>query len=178
MISTTSLPAPDALRQVLDETVLPLSERREDGEIVGLGAVYRLFVDATLGRGGFLPIYRAWIAEGAGIAARNLHDMPHPPEGPDGAPALHSLRADLSPPVGHLLAPRAGPEILQFEILFAREGVLAFSRSAASPVSEARGDEDIRLAEAAPWTHMSRHARLGFASVARFLAAELGADPG
>jgi hypothetical protein len=148
-----SLPASAEMRQALRDNVLPISEQRQTGDVVGLGALYRLSKKGTSSTGGFMSIYTMWTA---GDAESVIHEPLRAPEvgcREDGTPVMHALRLDLTHQISPRLAHLANADIQSFDLICAAEGLVILRRQP-GPRFEFIG--------AIAWDFTSNHQRLAF----------------
>jgi hypothetical protein len=162
VIQGPPLHASAAMRKALEAHVLPISGHRHAGDVVGLGAHYRLFARQVSTTGGILPVYTNWTSDGAGPVAHGGHKTPDIVSMKDGTPLMHSLRHDLSIQISNRLAPLAGTDIQSFDLICATEGVVIFRRNQTTGSTDIIAIEDLEFVCAIPWDFCSNHQQLAF----------------
>ena len=150
------------MRQALDDYVLPISGDRQTGDVIGLGAHYRLFAEQVSTTGGIMPVYTIWTSGTAGPVAHGGHETPNIACRKDGAPVMHSQRPVLSGQISRHLEPLVSADIQSFDLICASEGVVIYRRGTDTRSTDIIGIEKLEFIGAIPWDFCSNHQRLAF----------------
>lgn len=150
------------IRDALKTHVRPFTREPEEGDLVGLGAHYRLFTDVTSTIGAILPVYPLWVWGEAGFMALGGQKATNFESMKNGRPVMDSLRPDLSTQISYTLAFLASSDIQSFDLICTTEGVLILRRAQTTHSTDILAIKDLDLVGALPWSFCSNHRQMAF----------------